>query len=94
MQHYSALDIVNVGTGEDISILELALLVRDVVGCSGKIVHDLSKPDGTPRKLLDVSRLTALGERLESGYVRESSEPTRHILISPDAVQMRARQSA
>ncbi len=94
MQHYSALDIVNVGTGEDISILELALLVRDVVGCSGKIVHDLSKPDGTPRKLLDVSRLTALGWKARIG-VREGIEQAYEAyLITPDAVQMRARQSA
>jgi len=61
MQRYSANEIVNVGSGEDISILELAVLVRDIVGWPGKIVHDLSKPDGTPRKLLDVSRLTSLG---------------------------------
>jgi GDP-L-fucose synthase len=52
---------LNVGTGEDITICELAELVRDVVGFRGAIRFDVSKPDGTPRKLLDVSRLTALG---------------------------------
>jgi len=61
MQNYSAREIINVGTGEDISILELAVMVREIVGCSSEIVHDLSKPDGTPRKLMDVSRLTSLG---------------------------------
>lgn len=61
MQHYDAADIINVGTGEDISIRELAALVQHIVGYQGDIVYDTSKPDGTPRKLLDVSRLRALG---------------------------------
>jgi GDP-L-fucose synthase len=52
---------INVGTGKDISILELAGLIKDVVGFAGDIEWDASKPDGTPRKLLDVSRLSALG---------------------------------
>lgn len=58
---YDEPDIVNVGTGKDIAIRELAELVADVVGFEGTIELDRSKPDGTPRKLLDVSRLTALG---------------------------------
>ena len=53
----------NVGTGVDQSILELAGLIREVVGYGGKFVFDASKPDGTPRKLLDVSRLAATGWR-------------------------------
>jgi len=61
MNHYDDESIVNVGVGEDISIGELAQLVKDVVGFSGEIVYDTSKPDGTPRKLLDVSRLSSLG---------------------------------
>lgn len=52
---------VNVGTGEDVTIAALAGIVADVVGFQGQIVFDHSKPDGTPRKLLDVSRLTAMG---------------------------------
>ncbi|WP_286885383.1 GDP-L-fucose synthase [Aneurinibacillus sp. UBA3580] len=52
---------VNVGTGKDISIHELALLIRDIVGYKGEIVLNPDKPDGTPQKLLDVSRLSALG---------------------------------
>jgi GDP-L-fucose synthase len=61
MDHYSAPEHINVGTGEDLSIRELAELVRDVVYPSAQIVFDVSKPDGTPRKLLDVSRLHAIG---------------------------------
>jgi GDP-L-fucose synthase len=63
LQHYSGHDHVNLGCGEDISILELNRLVNEVVGFEGEIVHDLSKPDGTPRKLLDTTRLTNLGWR-------------------------------
>ncbi|MBI2681497.1 MAG: GDP-L-fucose synthase [Candidatus Solibacter usitatus] len=67
MQHYSSAEIVNVGTGKDISVMDLALLIREVVGSKAQIVHDLSKPDGTPRKLLDISRLTALGWKASVG---------------------------
>ncbi|NVL90173.1 MAG: GDP-L-fucose synthase, partial [Desulfobacterales bacterium] len=55
MNHYDESDIVNVGCGEDTSIAELALLVKDIVGYTGGIEYDIEKPDGTPRKLLDVS---------------------------------------
>jgi len=63
MEHYSALEHVNVGTGEDLSIRELAEAVRDIVHPAAQLVFDTSKPDGTPRKLLDVSRLHGLGWR-------------------------------
>ena len=56
-----AAPLINVGTGVDLSILELAKLVAEVVGYRGRFVHDTSKPDGTPRKLLDVSKLKGLG---------------------------------
>jgi len=61
MQNYSSPDIVNVGWGKDISIAELADLISGVVGFGGGLEFDPSKPDGTPRKLLDTSRLAALG---------------------------------
>jgi len=61
MRNYSSPDIVNVGWGKDISIRELAELIGSVVGFSGRLEFDHSKPDGTPRKLLDTSKLTALG---------------------------------
>ena len=63
MQTYSLAEIVNVGWGKDISIAELAGMIRDIVGFAGDIQFDESKPDGTPRKLLDTSRLTELGWR-------------------------------
>mgnify|MGYP000998026813 CR=1 FL=1 len=61
MQNYNEPDIVNIGTGEDITIKELADLIRKIVGFDGEIIWDSTKPDGTPRKLLDVSKLNSLG---------------------------------
>jgi GDP-L-fucose synthase len=61
MQHYSGEQHVNIGTGTDLSIKELALIIQKIVGYEGSISHDLSKPDGTPRKLMDVSFLHRLG---------------------------------
>ena len=61
MKHYSGADFLNVGTGKDITIAEFAEAVRDVVGFTGAIVYDTARPDGPPQKLLDTSRLAALG---------------------------------
>lgn len=61
MQEYNDNRIVNIGTGEDLTIADLALLVKKVIGYAGEIIWDRSKPDGTPRKLMDVSRLHAAG---------------------------------
>lgn len=61
MHQYNDRGLVNVGTGKDLTINELAALIKKVVGYEGKIEHDTTKPDGTPRKLLDVSKLAALG---------------------------------
>jgi GDP-L-fucose synthase len=61
MQEYNDEGFVNIGTGEDITIKDLALLIKDIVGYKGEIQHDLSKPDGTPRKLMDVTKLHKLG---------------------------------
>jgi GDP-L-fucose synthase len=67
MKHYSADSHVNVGTGVDLTIRELAESIARAVGYEGEIVYDAAKPDGTPRKLLDVSRLAALGWRASTG---------------------------
>ena len=61
MQNFSEKGLVNIGTGEDLEIIELARTIAKVVGYTGKIDNDLSKPDGTPRKLLDVSKLSKIG---------------------------------
>ena len=61
MQHYTEEQFINVGYGSDVTIKEVAALVREVVGFKGNIIWDTSKPDGTPRKLMDSSRLFALG---------------------------------
>lgn len=61
MENYSGWELVNIGTGEDITIKELALLIKEVVGFAGELVFDTSKPDGTPRKLMDVTKLHRLG---------------------------------
>jgi GDP-L-fucose synthase len=76
MQEYESPGIVNIGTGEDLSIMEMAHLIKDISGYQGDLVFDTSKPDGTMRKLMDVSRINALGwkyrinlrEGLESTY--------------------------
>jgi GDP-L-fucose synthase len=73
--HYSEDAHINVGSGEDVSILDLTRLVCDVVGFTGEIVHDLSKPDGTPRKLMSAQKLHAMGWRPKIG-LREGIKAT------------------
>jgi GDP-L-fucose synthase len=71
LENYDSPETINVGVGDDVSIRELAELVARTVGYEGQLTQDTSKPDGTPRKLLDVSRLNGLGWkaqiRLEEG---------------------------
>jgi GDP-L-fucose synthase len=67
MERYDGSEIVNIGTGEEILISDLAILVKEVVGYQGGIVYDRSKPDGTPRKLLDVSKMDSLGWHAKTG---------------------------
>lgn len=78
MEGYNESGLVNIGVGEDISILDLAKLVRKIVGFEGEIITDTSKPDGTPRKLMDVSKLNGLGWKatitLEEGIKRVFEE--------------------
>jgi GDP-L-fucose synthase len=61
MQNYSEPNLINIGTGEDVSIKELAMMIKEIVGFDGDLTFDSSKPDGTPRKLMDVSKLHARG---------------------------------
>jgi GDP-L-fucose synthase len=75
MERYDSPEIINVGTGSDLAIAELADMIREIVGYPGEIVFDPSRPDGTPRKLLDVSRLSGLGWRPRIG-LREGIEQT------------------
>jgi GDP-L-fucose synthase len=73
MQTFNEEGFVNIGTGEDLTINELALMVKDIVGYTGSIEHDLTKPDGTPRKLMDVQKLHQLGWKAHTG-LREGIE--------------------
>jgi Nucleoside-diphosphate-sugar epimerases len=77
MRHYNEPGFVNIGTGEDIPIKELALMIKDIVGYTGAIEHDLTKPDGTPRKLMDVQKLHSLGWKAKIG-LREGIEGVYH----------------
>lgn len=61
MQSYNEPNLINIGTGEDLTIKDLALLIQETIGYRGKLIFDTSKPDGTPRKLMDVSKLHKLG---------------------------------
>jgi GDP-L-fucose synthase len=85
LKNYSSPEFLNIGVGQDITIAEFAQIVADVIGYQGKITYDASKPDGTPRKLVDVSRLSALGwkariplkEGLARAYADFLADPTR-----------------
>lgn len=81
MQNYDQLEIVNVGTGQDVTIGELAEMIAEITGFRGRIVQDTSKPDGTPRKLLDVSRLKTLGWRARIP-LRDGLEQTYRWFVS------------
>jgi GDP-L-fucose synthase len=74
-------DLINIGTGSDVTIKELTELVAQVTGFKGRIIWDSTKPDGTPRKLMDVSRLSALGWKARVG-LREGIEKTYASFLS------------
>jgi GDP-L-fucose synthase len=67
MENYSAAGTINVGTGEDLQIAELVTVMKDVIGFNGTIAYDTSKPDGTPRKVLDTTKINNLGWRPKFG---------------------------
>jgi GDP-L-fucose synthase len=74
VEKYNDAETINIGTGNDLSIKEISEIVKEVVGFHGEVVWDESKPDGTPRKLLDISKITMLGyqphEDLKSGITK------------------------
>jgi GDP-L-fucose synthase len=80
MQQYNDAGFVNVGTSEDLEIKELALLIKKITGYEGEIVHDLSKPDGTPRKLMDVAKLKKMGWQAKIG-LEEGIQKVYHDFI-------------
>ena len=67
MKNYSEEGLINIGVGEDLSIKELAEMIKEITGYKGKIIFDVSKPDGTPRKLMDVTKLSTLGWKASIG---------------------------
>ncbi len=85
MQNYNEPGLVNIGVGEDITIKDLALLVKKIVGYTGELKFDTTKPDGTPRKLMDVSKLHSFGWKhkisLEEGITSVYNE-VKNILKS------------
>ena len=93
VRNHDSPEPVNVGVGDDVSIRELAELVREVVGFEGDLVFDTTKPDGTPRKLLDVSRLHALGWRARTSLRDGISSAYAWFLQSPWAADDRGAES-
>lgn len=85
METFNEEGFVNIGTGEDLTINELALMIKEIVGYTGKIEHDLSKPDGTPRKLMDVQKLHKLGWKARIG-LREGIEKVYSEFIQQSSV--------
>jgi len=94
MQHYNEEGLINIGTGKDISIMELAELIKDITGYKGEIKTNTSKPDGTPRKLMDVSKLNKLGWH-HTISLREGIERVYKDIIQNDVLYLnKALQNA
>jgi GDP-L-fucose synthase len=83
LKNYSSDQMINIGAGEDLTIAEFARTVADVVGYGGRIAYDASKPDGTPRKLVDVSRLSALGWKARTPLREGLAEAYQDFLTNP-----------
>src|SRR6266568_5001017 len=83
LKSYSGPEFLNIGVGEDVSIAEFAQFVADVVGYEGVITYDTSKPDGTPRKLVDISRLSALGWKAKTSLQDGLAKAYEDFLIHP-----------
>lgn len=83
MNAYNNKEFINVGTGEDISIRDLAFLIKDIVGYKGKLVFDTRKPDGMPKKLLDVSKITNIGWRYKTSFQQGLKKTYIHFMNLP-----------
>ena len=94
MKCYSDLQFINLGTGEDITIADFARVVADVVGFRGRITFDASRPDGTPRKLLDVSRINALGWRAQTPLQEGLQRMYADFLVRYPAMRGKAENKA
>lgn len=91
MKTWSSPDPINIGSGQEVSIVELARLIAEVVGWTGEFVLDRGKPDGTPRKLLDISRLTALGWTASTPLREGLADAYRDFTVRWDAGEFAAR---
>ena len=89
LEHFDSDDIINVGSGQEVSIRELAETISDVVGYEGELVFDTGKPDGTPRKLLDTSRLEALGWRAPTSLRDGLTSAYQWYLANEDHIRSR-----
>ncbi len=89
MQKYDGLEFVNIGVGEDLSIKELATLIAELAGFKGSIVWDSTKPDGTPRKLMDVNKINSLGWKAKIG-IREGIASVIELYRNETAKQLSA----
>ena len=85
MEHYEAPEIINIGSGKEISIRDLACLVAEVTSFTGEIMWDASKPDGTPRKFLDISKISALGWQPRIPFREGLAETYRWFLGQPES---------
>lgn len=83
MDNYNDKGPINIGTGKDISILELALLIKKIVGFEGDIIKDLNKPDGTPRKLLDIEKISLMGWQAKIGLKEGIESVYKGLLNQP-----------
>lgn len=87
MQNYNEPGLINIGVGYDLSIAELAELIKGVVGFKGTIEYDTTKPDGTPRKLMDVSKLNALGWKAKTAITEGITSVYREFFLAGEKVQ-------
>jgi len=87
MQNYDDAEIVNIGVGQDISIKELAGLIKEITGYEGTIEWDTSKPDGTPRKLLDVSKINSLGWKAKTSLKQGITETYQWFVSNYDVIR-------